>query len=164
MRQVKIILLSLAILSGIIILFAAAIPSTAKVSKAININASRTAIVHTLSNLHTWKYWYPYLTKTDSSTILINQTGKNLQLNNFYFKVTSATDSSVQFEASIDQKNAMESVVNVYTIGDSCIVNWYSTIHVQWYPWEKFRTLFFENIHGPSLDSNLVALKQYIEK
>jgi hypothetical protein len=58
----------------------------------------------------------------------------------------------------------LPNTIIVYDYKDSCIVNWYCTMKVKWYPWDKFRSIFFDNIIGSVLDSNLTALKVFVEK
>ncbi len=165
MRQIKVISLSLIILSTVVLLFSLLIPNHSKVSRAITINKPKAAIKTELAQLPNWKQWHPFLKINNSKVATVNTISDTaIQINNYTFSLISATDSSLQFLAKNPNGETMPSTINLYAVGDSCIVNWYSSVTVNWYPWEKLRTIFYDNIYGPALDSNLVSFKRYMEK
>ena len=47
--------------------------------------------------------------------------------------------------------------------GDSSTLQWYMDFKLRWYPWEKFKSLFFENIYGFQMERGLENLKQLSE-
>ena len=44
--------------------------------------------------------------------------------------------------------------------GDSLTLQWYMDFKLKWYPWEKFRSLFYENIYGVQMEQGLSNLKE----
>jgi len=44
--------------------------------------------------------------------------------------------------------------------GDSLTLQWYMDFKLKWYPWEKFRSLFYENIYGVQMEQGLHNLKE----
>jgi hypothetical protein len=163
MRQLKVIVLSVLILCSLIMLFSLLIPSHNKVSRAINVVAKKEVLLHELSQLQNWKNWHPLLKNKNIDSIFINNNYKEINISNTNFKISSTTDSSVNFAAKNINGEEMHSTIQILDFKDSCIVNWYSTMDVKWYPWEKFRTIFFDNMIGPSLDSSLASFKNYME-
>ncbi len=161
MRQVKVIVLSTLILFSLILLFSLMIPSHSKVSRAINVVGKKDVLLNELNQLQNWKNWHPLLKNKKLDSTLNNN---EININNAKFKISSTTDSSINFIAKNKEGEEMTSTILILDFKDSCIVNWFSTIDVNWYPWEKFRTIFFDNILGPTLDSSLVSFKNYMEQ
>jgi hypothetical protein len=50
-----------------------------------------------------------------------------------------------------------------YAHSDSLTVQWYMDIHLQWYPWQKFGSLFYEATYGSMMQQGLVDLKTLVE-
>jgi hypothetical protein len=48
--------------------------------------------------------------------------------------------------------------------GDSATLQWYMDFELRWYPWEKFRSLFYENIYGLQMEQGLLNLKELSEE
>jgi hypothetical protein len=44
--------------------------------------------------------------------------------------------------------------------GDSSTLQWYMDFNLKWYPWDKFRSLFYENIYGVQMEQGLSNLKE----
>jgi hypothetical protein len=44
--------------------------------------------------------------------------------------------------------------------GDSVTLQWFMDFRLRWYPWEKFRSLFYENIYGVQMEQGLGNLKE----
>jgi len=42
-------------------------------------------------------------------------------------------------------------------------VQWWMDFKLRWYPWEKFSSLFFENIYGAQMEKGLDNLKRLAE-
>jgi hypothetical protein len=163
MRKIKVIILSLVILSVLVLLFSLLIPTHSKVSRAINIVGTRDSLRNELLQLKKWVNWHPFLKARPIDSIRFSSANQ-LEVDHYAFSITGNTDSTIQFLAQNPRGEQMPSTIAIYNYGDSCIVNWYSSITVKWYPWEKFKTIFYDNMYGPALDSNLIALKYYIEK
>jgi hypothetical protein len=164
MRQIKVIALSLVILSVLITCFSLLIPGNSRISRAITIKKPGSQIIPELASLNHWVRWHPFLKKiSGSNPIQYSNDNKQLLVNQYDFKILDQTDSSIRFLSVSPNGEKMNSTVSIYSFGDSTAVNWYNETHVNWYPWEKFKTIFYDNIYGPSLDSNLVAFKYYME-
>jgi hypothetical protein len=43
-------------------------------------------------------------------------------------------------------------------------VQWQYQLNYKWYPWQKFKAIFADNIYGSALDSALISLKSFVEK
>jgi hypothetical protein len=168
MKRIKILLLSVLVLSGIILIFSALIPSKTKVSRTTSVVARRDSIMEQLTNVENWTYWHPQL-NSDSARRLVTYTPVRsgaktwLSYNNFKMELAAVTDSTIDIVMTNVEGQTLPSTIQVIAVKDSCIINWYASFKVKWYPWEKFRSIFFDNMYGPSLEKNLVAFKKYME-
>lgn len=164
MKTFRVILGSLLALFGVVMIFAMLIPADTKVSRAINIKAERDSIKNILLNLEKWPLWHPNM-KMASDTNPVVFSGNALKFNGFTMGVVPATDSTVQVNMTNREGKQLHSTIKLVNLGTgNCVVNWYAEFHSNWYPWEKFRSMFFDQLYGPSLDSNLVKLRQFAER
>jgi hypothetical protein len=165
MRQIKVIFLSLCILSILVILFSLLIPAHTKLSRAITIRKKMPDVKMELMQLQNWNHWNTGITeKIALDSMQYNAATKSLLVKGFSVRITAETDSSIHYVMQKGTGEILESEVNLWNHQDSCTVNWMFHFRSKWYPWQKFRAIFIDNMYGPSLDSNLTALKKYIER
>jgi hypothetical protein len=146
------------------------IPSHIRISKAINIGATRDAVIKQISDAANWTNWYPGL--DSARPLYVNGIIKGVVFN--------GRDSLNQVYLVMDKENKDEitaqyvnkkrkpvingwKVIN-YPATDSLTVQWYMDFHLPWYPWEKFRSLLFEKIYGARMEQGLTNLKHLVEK
>jgi hypothetical protein len=163
MRHIKIIFVAGLLLFCLIFLFSLLIPSQAKVSRATNINQSIDSVKMALLQLDAWVLWHPDI-KKNKTNMSFNKEDNQIDIGTYKMKIENSNDSTIFLQTKGAKGAPMQTTIALYKVQDSCIVNWYHTIPVKWYPWEKFRSIFYDNILGPTIDSTLFAFKQYIEK
>ncbi len=163
MRHIKILAIAIFFLFGLIFLFSLLIPSQAKVSRAINVNQPRDSVKKELLQLDHWVLWHPDI-KRNSKNSTLSATADEITIGTYKMKVAHTNDSTIFLNTHNANGTSMATTIALYKANDSCIMNWYHTIPVKWYPWEKFRSIFYDNILGPTIDSTLFAFKQYMEK
>lgn len=166
MKRFRIVIIALLVLFAVIMIFASLIPAETRVSRAINIRGNRDSMRQSLLNLKQWPLWHPNLKNvSDSNPITYSPNGQTLLYNGFTMQVSPESDTSINVEIANREGKKMNSTIRIIKMGgDTCAVNWYALFHSRWYPWEKFRSMFYDQMHGPSLDSNLLKFKGYIEK
>ncbi len=147
MKYIKLALISLIffalLLTGISLLF----PSHVRISKAIDINASREQVLMQFKDTSNWKNWYPGADSLLPSVEL------------------SYNDSLVKFQQIREGKKAEEGWNIIQTERPNITtVQWYMDIKLSWYPWEKFSSIMLENRYGPFMEKGLGRLKTYLEK
>jgi hypothetical protein len=148
MRLLRFILISIFLLFTLITLFGLLIPSTVRISKAIDINAEATEIFSLIRDTSTWKNWHPAFQKTE--------THSGLQEGLIIIEVL-VTDSLLQIELSKEEKNKLLNGWAVYTHPNSDVktLQWYMDFKLRWYPWERFGSLFYENTYGLMMEEGL---------
>ena len=140
-------------------------PSRVRISKAIDINATRDSVIRQVADPVNWKNWYP---GTDTSDYLFLEgkirgfiTGEMQGL-----MIKTVTDSSVIAEnAGINSKKGEQGwIIYNSSIPNTVTIQWYMDIYLKWYPWEKFSSLLLEKRYGPMLEKGLEKLKAQLEK
>ncbi|MEO7924421.1 MAG: SRPBCC family protein [Chitinophagaceae bacterium] len=150
------------LITGISLLF----PSHIRISKAIDINASRDSILLQVRDPEKWKKWYP---GADTMELLIAEgqvKGLLLDSSKKAIRITGITDTAVT--AATEGTGAREATTgwNIYSssLPNTVTVQWYMDFHLRWYPWEKFSSLLLEKRYGPVMEKGLENLKTLLEK
>jgi hypothetical protein len=165
MKILKLGIISLVVFALMITGISLFFPSRVRISKAIDINATKDSILQQLSDPVKWKNWYP---GTDSADYLIVEgkiqgfiTGEMQGL-----MIKSVTDSSV-IAGNVGKnfkKGEQGWILYNASQPNTITVQWYMDIYLKWYPWEKFSSLLLEKRYGPMLEKGLENLKYLLEK
>ena len=153
MRLIKLALLSVFFLFLIITAFSLLIPSHVRISKAINLYASKDS-VFSLVNKERWPEWHPAYRRDSAKFPEINIISQNV------------SDSEIVMHL---QQGGKRVVVNGwklydYVSTDSITLQWYMDFNLRWYPWQKFASLFYENTYGKMMEEGLTNLKGVVEE
>lgn len=161
MRLLKLFFLSILIFGLLILALSLLFPSSVRISRAINIGASKEHVQHQLSDLEQWKSWNVMLTQED----LTNVSAADSFFSSDQMKVTlvSATPDSVLTSWTRNKNQTIKSGFTLMTAADSTIVQWYFDFKLKWYPWEKFGSIIFDKQLGPSMESSLTNFKKFME-
>ncbi|MBL0359359.1 MAG: SRPBCC family protein [Chitinophagaceae bacterium] len=173
MRWIKAFLVGATGLFVFITLLSLLIPASPRVSRTVVINETTTGEVYNqFADLRNWKNWHPVFT-TDSATVnFTNITkGKNASCNiNYHNKtvhlvITETDTASIRFTLTAKGENDISNMVRFSAVpGSSQVqVDWISTTHLHWYPWEKFYAIFIDKLTGPGYETALNNLKLFIE-
>ncbi len=155
MRIIKLGIISVVffflLLTGISLLF----PSHIRISRAINLKGDRDSILALIRNTSNWSRWHPAFQQNDIAGTLAK--------NNLTIQPLNQTDSLVVVQLKRENK----SVINgwqLYTFSpsDSLALQWYMDFHLQWYPWEKFSSLFYEKTYGGMMEQGLMNMRQIL--
>ncbi len=165
MRIIKLGIISIIFFAFLITGFSLFFPSNIRISKAIDINASKDTVLLQISMADNWKYWFP---GADSAELIIeNGKVKGIStINKQQLIIQEITDSTV---LAITKKAGFkdgESGWNFFptSVPNTITVQWYMDFHLHWYPWEKFSSLLLEKRYGPMMEIGLSNLKKLIEK
>ena len=167
MRVIKLAILSFIILFLLVTIISLFIPSHIRISKATDINSTKEVVMGFITDPLKWKEWYP---GADSLDILYIE-GKPMGI---------LMDSAGREGLCIGEVN--DSVITAKNVGPGAgreletgwkifpgsennvtTVQWYMDFKLKWYPWEKFKSLFYENIYGVHMEQGLANLKELSE-
>jgi hypothetical protein len=149
------------LITGISLLF----PSHIRISKAIDISASKDSLMSQIADASKWKNWYPGADTSDFFFVegkIKGITTKSRQ----DLVITAINDSTVLIATMINNSKKGEGGWNIFpghTL-NSFTVQWYMDFHLRWYPWEKFSSLLLEKRYGPMMEQGLTRLKALLEK
>jgi hypothetical protein len=124
------------------------IPSTVKISRAVNIYGKPDSILNYIRDTLKWRNWYPgYDTLSKTGTqISFTETQNNIISAEFTSRARKSILSSWQ--------------VIPYQQTDSVTLQWYMQFKLRWYPWEKFGSLLYEKSYGRHMEAGLNNIRQ----
>ena len=160
MRLIKLAIISFIILFVVVTIISLFIPSHIRISKATNLPAGDTIAYANISDLSKWKNWHPAL-KSISENEIQNVNGSSIYVKGTTISITQRKDDQIVTEMVTDKGSSVISgFKTIRHPGDSLTLQWYMDFKLKWYPWEKFRSLFYENIYGVQMEQGLNNLKE----
>ena len=142
-RVLKLGFISLIVIFIILYLISLLIPSTVRVSRAINIEADKKFIYPLLADTLNWKKWNDL--KNDKIKVDLLPSDSNLLHSKWSYG-----------------NRSIKGFYRLERIGDVTVVQWYFEFGLKWYPWEKFGSITFEKQFGPPMERSLINLKNLV--
>lgn len=162
MNFIKLAFLSIAILFIIISSIGILLPSTVLVSRAINVKATKDAVLGYVNSIKQWSNWMDGMQQESvkiSSSTYADLAGTKVVIN-------FISDSLIIATWTTKKGNAQISSMRI--IGDSLqkitVVQWQFEQKLKWYPWERLGSMMNDKIMGSMMEKNLNNLKLLIEK
>jgi len=161
MRGLSFFLFSLLLLFLLVTAFGLFFPSRVTVSRAVDIQASRTTVYELLADPMQWKQWFPggdslRLLKAEGQVTGIRTPNGNALL------IQSQNDSTILVKGL--QAAAVGGDMGFRLIGaqaqEGVTVQWFMNFTFDWYPWERFSSLLLENKFGSFMEQGLKNLQQ----
>jgi hypothetical protein len=155
MRIIKLALISFIFFFLLLTAISSLVPSTVRLSKAINIGAPKADILSLVSDTGAWKAWHPGFSNSN------HKEGNAPQV-----LPVSKSDSLIIMQLNRPGRKPVLNGWQVYQYAstDSITMQWYMDFQLQWYPWEKFGSLFYENTYGTMMQQGLAAIKDLSER
>ena len=155
MRIIKLAVLSALFFFLLLTAISLLVPSTVRLSKAINIGAEKKAILALVSDTTAWKGWHPGFKNTGGQALTTARV-----------RPIANTDSLIIMELHHPGKQPVVNGWQVYhyTSTDSITVQWYMDFQLKWYPWQKFGSLFYEATYGTMMQQGLASMKELAER
>ena len=164
MRVIKLAVLSFIFIFLLITLISLFIPGSIRISKATNIAADDKIVYTYFDELPDWKQWHPALTDVPENEFVVLKDG-GIKVQGTTIRVVERKNEELITEMVTDNGRPIVSVLKVirHQAGDSSTLQWYMDFRLRWYPWEKFKSLFFEDIYGFQMEQGLENLKSLSE-
>ena len=143
LRVIKLGAISVIVIFVIIFLISLLIPSTVRISRAINIEAERRYVYPLIADTNNWKSWND-LARDGISIEIVN------------------SDSNLVSTKWTYGGRSLHGSYRIERIGDITVVQWYFDFQLKWYPWEKFGSITFEDQFGKSMETSLTKLKNLV--
>jgi len=162
MRFLKLGVISAVALFGIILLISLLLPSHIRISRAIDINTHRENIYPLVADIQQWEQWNEYIRAYHNRVVVPDM----LKADEIAVFITGKTDSLVTADWQQPSGNKFGSgfaiISNAGGKGHTT-VQWYFDFHLQWYPWEKFQSIVYDQQLGPVMEKSLNGLKKLAE-
>ena len=164
MRVIKLAVLSFIFLFLLVTGISLFIPFNVRISKAVNMHAEFDSVYKEVSNIQAWKNWHPALKDLSADNFTYLEDG-SMKVKNDILKITRKKSDEVIAEFKREEGRPLISGLKLisHLQVDSLSIQWYMDFDLRWYPWEKFRSLFYENIYGIQMEQGLSNLKQLME-
>ena len=161
MRVIKLAILSFIILFLLITIISLFIPGNIRISKATNIAADDKIVYTYIETLPQWKQWYPSLKNIPENEFHVLK-DSSISIRGTTIRITERKEGELVTEMKTDKGRPVISGFKMirHQQGDSSTLQWYMDFKLRWYPWEKFKSLFYENIYGVQMEQGLNNLKQ----
>lgn len=175
MRLIKMFSIVLVGMFAVITIIGLLIPSSAKVSRGIIVNADSSNVYKELSDVKNWNQWLPWIT-ADSGAVV--QTSAVTNAPGAYFKwkgvklnsagtltIQSIKPNEILLLHEIKDMNTSEGGLRIRSISNNTTeVLWYMEYKLKWYPWERFFGIFIDKIIGSAFEQGLEQFRTYTEQ
>jgi Polyketide cyclase / dehydrase and lipid transport len=163
----KLIIASLIVFSLVILFLFALFPSDISVSRMIQINATKSRVSKQISDFRTWKTWNVLLQNPPAKD-LTNSLGDKtdsgyLKIGGMSVELLSAGPDTVVTRWQQGTKSFTGNYMLTEMSG-RVILEWTLHFHINWYPWEKLASMFYEKKLGPLMESSLINLQKELEE
>jgi hypothetical protein len=151
LRIIKLALISFVFFFLLLTAISLFIPSHVRISKAINVAATPSTLLGYIGDTTKWKEWHPLMQHA------LHQGTQQLLAQQL-----ERTDSTIIFKTTYSNHLPSTNGWQVYQFpaADSITLQWYMDVHLKWYPWQKFGSLFYENTYGTVMQQGLENLRQ----
>ena len=148
MRLFKLLLISIVFFFLLLTAFTSLIPSTVRISRAVDIQATKAELLPYLEDPKNWPKWNRWF--QDSSP-------------GIEIKFIAQTDSSIQYQWSSGDRSFTSNYM-VYEVREgTTTLQWYFDFKLDWYPWEKMGSIVYDKQMGPVMDESLGNLRGLLE-
>ena len=164
MRVLKLAVISFIFLFLLVTLISLFIPGTIRISKAMNTAVSEEQVSKYINQPADWKAWHPALKDLTENEFIILKDG-SVNVKGTTISVVERKPGEIISEIKQGKSKPVRSGMKIihHPGSDSLTLQWYMDFKLKWYPWEKFKTLFYENIYGVQMEQGLANLKQLLE-
>ncbi len=143
LRVLKLAVISFIFLFIVIFLISRMVPSTVRISRAININAPKELVYPILADTSRWRPWNQLM-------------GDGIKI-----EILKADSNLISSRWSYGDRS-LDGFYRIERIGDVTVVQWYFDFRLKWYPWEKFGSITFEDQFGKPMEASLTKLKKLV--
>ncbi len=157
MRIIKLAILSFVFLFIILTGITFLIPSDIRLSKVVSVQAPKDSIFSLIKNKDQWPKWHPSFNSNNPSSIQ--------KLKEVKTTIVSENDSLLTMQWQVGDTKPVNNGWQLHKMGEDndYTLQWFINFHSGWYPWEKLKTLFYENNYGKMMEQGLKNIKQQVQ-
>ncbi|HEY4965032.1 MAG TPA: SRPBCC family protein [Puia sp.] len=162
----KLFIGSLLVLSLVILFLFALFPSEITVSRVVQINKPPADVLKKIDDLREWKNWNDFLFAgyAQNSVSYAHGEEDSIKIVRPYVTVDllKSGGDTVITRWRHDGKSFTGKFV-LSGMNRQTILEWTLRFHVQWYPWDKLASMFYDKNLGPLMEKSLMNLKNEME-
>ena len=167
-RIIKFAGLSLLTLFIVLTLLSLLFPANVRVSRVINVAASRQKVYDAISDFHAWGHWNDFVKASPLTNIQYSSLsygpGATLRSDQLLITMTGVDSNGVSLNWNLTRgKDFMGGIQLLSSNADSVSVQWWFDFHFRWYPWEKLGVFVYDRKLGPIMEESLKGLKLFVE-
>ncbi len=157
MRLIRLIIISIVVLFLILLGISRFIPSHIRISRAVDINASKEKVFAAINDLKTWDKWNQF-TETSSLTNKIYSDpsfgyAALMKSDQLSIVITDSKPDSIKTDWSqLNGKNFSGGFILLEGKPGNVAVQYYYDFYFKWYPWEKFSALIYDKQIGSLME------------
>ncbi len=168
MRFVKFALIGILTLFVVLTALSLLFPSDLRVSRVINVAASRQKTYAAISDFRSWPAWNAFVRQTDITHTTYSSPsggkGAELRSDQMVVRETDADSNGIALNWNLMGGKQFKGGFELLTPNsDSLTIQWYFDFHFRWYPWEKMGAFVYDRKLGPAMEESLKGLKLFVE-
>lgn len=168
MRYVRFFIISLVSIFVVLTAISLLFPSQMRVSRVVEVAASRQTVLAAVGDLRTWPQWNDLIRSTPLThkTWSTPSTGVGARFTSDQLSVveTAADTDGVTLTWDLKGGKRYTGGIAVGRVNpDSLTIQWWFDLHFRWYPWEKLGVFVYDRQLGPVMEGSLEELRQYVE-
>ena len=167
-RSIKYAGLSLLTLFVVLTLLSLLFPANVRVSRVINVAASRQKVFDAVSDFHAWGHWNDFVRASPLTNIQYSSPsygpGASLRSDQLLITMKEVDSSGVLLNWNLTGGKQFAGGFDLLASNpDSLTVQWWFDFHFRWYPWEKLGVFVYDRKLGPVMEESLKGLKLFVE-
>lgn len=168
MRFIKAGLIGVLIFFLVLMGLSLLLPSTQRISRAINMGIPPKKIIRVAEDLHNWDQWNGFIINSGLRHIEIMPPppgeGRYLHADQLSLSIRLQGSDSILMHWRQTPGRSFDGGMRCLQLSsDSVTVQWWFDFHFRWYPWEKLSSLVYDQQMGPIMEESLTRLKHLLE-
>jgi hypothetical protein len=169
MRYIKFLFISAVSLFLALTALSLLLPSHLRISRVVNVAASRERTAAVIADLRGWNEWNQFVRNTPLTNKQYSTpaSGKGAWLSSRELSIheTGADTNGIVLQWDLKGGKRYAGGFDLLSVNrDSLTVQWWFDLYFRWYPWEKLGAFVYDRKLGPAMEESLDTLRQFLEK
>ena len=169
MRYVKFLILAAVSVFLVLTALSLLFPSHLRISRVINVAASREKVAAVIGDLHSWEEWNGFVRHTPLThkqySSPANGKGASLSSDEMTIREIGVDSDGVALQWDLKGGKRYAGGFDLLSVNpDSLTIQWWFNLDFHWYPWEKLGAFVYDRKLGPVMEESLDSLRLFLEK
>lgn len=167
-RLIKFGFLAVAVLFVVLTVLSLLLPSDLRVTRVIDVAASRRRLDSAVGDFRTWREWNEFVTQTSLTNVRYSApaagAGAYLRADQLTITERRMDSAGVLLTWDLTGGKRFNGGFQFLSLNpDSLTVQWWFDFHFRWYPWERLGVFVYDRKLGPEMEESLKGLKRFVE-